>query len=45
MKDHGYIEGDEYGYLCSVLKENLDDWQEDCAAYNDPDVDYPFDIW
>ena len=45
MKDHGYIEGDEYGYLCSVIKENMELWQEDCAAFNDPDGDDPFDFW
>ena len=45
MKEHGYIEGDEYGYLCSVIKDNMELWQEECAAFNDPDEDDPFDFW
>ena len=45
MKEHGYIEGDEYGYLCSVIKDNMELWQEDCAAFNDPGADDLFDFW
>ena len=45
MKDNGYIEGDEYGYLCSVIKDNMELWQEDCAAFNDPGADDLCDFW
>ena len=45
MMEHGFIKRQHYDYLCSVIKENMELWQEDCAAYNDPDADDPFDIW
>ena len=45
MKDHGFISKDDYDYLCEEIKENMEDWQQDCAAYNDPDADNPFDFW
>lgn len=45
MMEHGFIKKEYYKHLCSVIKENMEFWQEDCAAYNDPDADYPFDIW
>lgn len=45
MKEHGYIEEEDYRYLCSEIKENMKMWQSDCAAFNDPDADDLFDIW
>ncbi len=45
MMNHGFIEKESYDYLCFAIKEDMDIWQEDCAAYNDPDADNPFDIW
>jgi len=45
MTEHGLIKREAYDQLCHVIKENMDLWQADCAAYNDPDADYPFDIW
>lgn len=45
MMEHGFIERKRYDYLCSVIKDNIEFWMEDCAAYNDPDEDNPFDIW
>lgn len=45
MMDHGIIAKESYEHLCSVIKENIEIWQEDCAIYNDPDADSPFDIW
>ena len=43
MLDHGKIKKKEYDYLCSVIKEGMEQWQTDCAMYNDPDADNPFD--
>lgn len=45
MMEHGFIQKEAYNDLCFTIKENMDLWQEDCAAYNDPDADNPFDIW
>ena len=42
MLEHGKIEKDDYEYLCSVIKENMEEWQSTCAIYNDPDMDSPF---
>ena len=42
MLEHGKIEKDDYEYLCSVIKENMEEWQSNCAIYNDPDMDSPF---
>ena len=43
MLDHGSIKKKEYDYLCSEIKEGMGQWQADCAAFNDPDADNPFD--
>ena len=45
MMEHGFIKKSDYDDLCDEIKENMEFWQEDCAAYNDPDADNPFDIW
>ena len=45
MVEHGFIKKEGYDYLCSVIKEDMEQWQADCAAYNDLDADNPFDIW
>ncbi len=42
MLDHGKIGKDEYEYLCSVIKEKMEEWQATCAIYNDPDQETPF---
>lgn len=43
MLDNGNIKKKEYDYLCSEIKEGMEQWQADCAAFNDPDADNPFD--
>ena len=43
MLDHGNIKKKEYDYLCSEIKEGMEQWQADCAAFNDPDAENPFD--
>lgn len=45
MLQHGKIPQEDYDELCEVIKENMDDWCRDCAQYNDPDADNPFDIF
>ena len=42
MSDHGKIKKSDYEYLCSEIKENMAQWQADCAMYNDPDSPNPF---
>lgn len=42
MLDHGKIEKNDYEYLCSVIKEKMEEWQTTCAIYNDPDQESPF---
>lgn len=43
MLDHNKIKKSHYDFLCADIKENMQQWQEDCAAYNDPDAPNPFD--
>lgn len=43
MTDHGKIEKSHYDFLCSDIKENMEQWQSDCALFNDPDSPNPFD--
>ena len=45
MKEHSFIEAEDYDRLCSTIKENMDDWQRVCAVYNDIDEVNPFAIW
>lgn len=42
MVEHGKVDVSDYEYLCSEIKENMDQWQTDCAIYNDPDAPSPF---
>lgn len=34
MLDHGYIQKSDYKDLCDIIKENMVEWQNDCAAFN-----------
>ena len=43
MLDHGKIQKAEFDYLRSEIKENMENWQADCAMYNDSDEENPFD--
>lgn len=42
MLDHNRIDKSDYDYLCSEIKENMEQWQLDCAVYNDLDAPNPF---
>lgn len=34
MFEHGYVKKDDYNFLCSEIKENMEEWQEYCARFN-----------
>ncbi len=43
MRDNGLVSADAYDDLVRTIKENMVDWQADCAEYNDPaNFDNPF---
>lgn len=35
MAAHGMVSQEAYAFVCSEIKENMSDWQEECARYND----------
>ena len=43
MTDHDKIKRSHYDLLCSDIKENMEQWQDDCAVFNNPDAANPFD--
>ena len=45
MLAHGKIQQEDYDSLCEDIKENMDQWCADCAQYNDPYADIPFDFF
>ena len=45
MMDHGKIEKSDYVDMCEYIKEKLPEWQADCAQYNDPDCENPFEAF
>ena len=40
MADHGEISKDKYKELCTLFKEEMADWQEECRRFNDDDDDF-----
>jgi hypothetical protein len=34
MNEHGYVSKGKYNNLCTIIKENMDEWKDDCAAFN-----------
>ena len=40
MADHGEISKDKYKDLCTLFKEEMPDWQEECRRFNDDDDDF-----
>ncbi len=40
MYDKGYIDEADYAFVCAEIKENMTEWQDECARYNDPDEDF-----
>lgn len=43
MLTHGKINKKHYDCLCDDIREGMDQWQYDCAVFNDPDAPNPFD--
>jgi len=44
MLENNKIEKIDYKWLCTEIKENMDEWQSDCADFNEPfDDDDSFD--
>ena len=44
MLKNNKITQDQYEDVTDTIKYEIDDWQKDCAAYNDPDEEDPFNI-
>lgn len=42
MADKSLIAKEEYTLLCGIIKDNMEEWQDNCSIYNDPDEDNPF---
>lgn len=42
MLGRGLIRDSDYRHLSDEIKDKMEDWQRDCAKYNDPDQDDPF---
>lgn len=42
MLEHKKIVDGDYAFLCSEIKDNMDEWQNTCEIYNDPSQPNPF---
>ncbi len=42
MLSHNKIPKKHYDFLCSEIKTGMEQWQADCAQYNDPGAPNPF---
>lgn len=42
MLNHNKISKEDYAFLCDEIKNGMEDWQAECALYNDPDAPNPF---
>lgn len=45
MDDHQKINKEDYKLLCTMIKENMDEWQSLCKEYNNPDLPNPFSMY
>lgn len=45
MLKHEMIQEADYEYLCETIKEKMQEWQETCALYNEPDEKDPFALF
>ena len=43
LADHGEIDKVKYKDICTLFKEEMADWQEECRKFNDDDDD--FFVW
>lgn len=37
MYEHGYVSKEDYNDLCSIIKESMELWQDECAEFNNFD--------
>lgn len=44
MSELGYVNRDDYKFLCNEIKDGMDDWIEEVEEYNSGDFDY-FDVF
>lgn len=44
MVEKNLVEKDAYTLLCEVIRDNMEEWQDRCSFYNDPDEINPFSI-
>ena len=44
MVEKNLVEKDAYALLCEVIRDNMEEWQDRCSFYNDPDEINPFSI-
>ena len=45
MCDCGKLEKEAYQDLCAIIKEDMEEWQEECEMYNDTSQPNPFGIF
>lgn len=45
MLEHGEVRQTDYRELCKIIKDNMDDWLDDCRQFNDPDQGSPFSFF
>ena len=45
MLERNHISQEDYKELCDDIKDEMEFWQEDCAAYNDPSLPNPWDFF
>lgn len=45
MLERNHISQEDYKELCDDIKGEMEFWQEDCAAYNDPSLPNPWDFF
>ena len=42
MLEHNKVEKEDYTVFTEIIKDNMEEWLDDCRQYNDPNQDNPF---
>jgi len=42
MLEHNKVEKEDYTVFTEMIKDNMEEWLDDCRQYNDPNQDNPF---
>lgn len=42
MLEHNKVDKEDYKELTDTIKDDMDEWLDDCRQYNDPNQDNPF---